>query len=90
MIALQNGKLPLSSQVTEVKINAQPHIVYVDNNMKKRKILIGIGVKTSDVSKKWVAKRIASALDSVLVPVGMGSVGELLFVHESMRRLGAV
>ncbi|KAI6986063.1 hypothetical protein KC359_g8924 [Hortaea werneckii] len=87
MKALQNGKLPMSSQVTETKINAQPHIVYVDNNMKKRKILIGIGVKPSDVSKKWVARRIVSALDSVLIPVGMSNVSQLLFGYESKRRM---
>lgn len=87
MNVLQSGRLSVSSQVTETKINAQPHIVYVDKNMKKRKILIGVGVKSSDVSKKWVATRIASAVDSVLVPVGMNSVPELLFAYESRRRM---
>lgn len=87
MVALQNGKLPLSSQVTEVKINAQPHIVYMDRNMKKRRILVGVGIKASDVNKQWVATRIASAINSVLVPVGMNSVSQLLFAYESRRRM---
>lgn len=87
MRALQNGTLPLSSQVAEVKVNGQPHITYVDKDMKKRSILIGIGVKPSDVSKMWVAKRIESAINSVLVPIGMGTVSQLLFVYESRRNM---
>ena len=54
MSSLQSGELPISAQVTEVKVNGQPHLSYVDGNMKKRKILIGIGLKPSDVNKKWV------------------------------------
>lgn len=87
MITLQSGRMPVSSQVSETKINAQPHIVYMDKNMKERKILIGVGIKISDVNKKWVASRIISAVDSVLVPVGMNSVSELLFAYESRRRI---
>ena len=90
MKTLQQGKLPVKSQVTEVKINGQPHIVYVDKNMQKRRILIGIGVKVSEVNKKWVAKRIASAIDSVIVPIGMGNVSQLLFIYESRRRMGVM
>jgi hypothetical protein len=45
--SLQFGKLPMS----EVKVKCQPHIVYVDTNMKKQTILVGIVIKTSDVSK---------------------------------------
>jgi len=90
MTALQNGKLLLSSQVTKIKINAQPQFVYVDKNMRLRKILIGVGIKPLDISKHWVAMRIASALDSVLVPVGMNSVPQLLFAHELRRRMMSV
>lgn len=90
MRVLQSGKLPVSAQVAEVKINVQPHIVYVDNYMKKRSILIGIGVKASDVNKKWVAKRIASAIDSVIAAVGLGTVSQLLFIYESKRNAKVV
>ena len=85
MRKLQDGLLPLSSQVTEVKVGGQPHIVYRDANMRERRVLIGIGVKVSDVNKKWVAARIASAMNSVLVPVGMNNVSELLFAYETRR-----
>jgi hypothetical protein len=37
------------------------------------------------VSKKWIARRIASAIESVLEPVGMGTVSQLLFVYEARR-----
>lgn len=87
MIALQSNKLPVSCQVTETKINAQPHIVYMDKNMKKKKILVGIGIRTSEVNKQWVATRIASAMNSVLVPIGMNTVSQLLFAYESRRRM---
>lgn len=88
MITLQSGRMPASSQVSETKINGQPHIVYMDKNMKERKILIGVGIKASDVNRKWVASRVTSAVDSVLVPVGMNSVSELLFAYESRRMIG--
>lgn len=87
MLALQNGKLSARSQMTEVKINGQPHYCYVDSNMKKRKILIGIGISPSDVNKRWVAKRIESAINSVLVPMNMYNFSQLLFCYESMRIL---
>jgi hypothetical protein len=38
--------MPFSTQVAEVKINGQLHIVYVDTDIMKRRILINIGVKT--------------------------------------------
>lgn len=87
MKAIQFDKLPMSSQTAEVKVNGQPHLMYVDNNMKQRKILIGIGVVPTDVNKKWVAKRVASAVNSVLIPIGMNNVSELMFVYESRRRM---
>lgn len=87
MIAIQNGKLPPKSQVTETKINGQPHYVYMDRNMKPQKILIGIGIEPGDVNKRWVAQRVASAINSVLVTVGMNNVSELLFAYETKRRM---
>ena len=85
MIALQNNKLPVKSQMTEVKINGQPNYRYVDTNMKKRNVLIDIGIEPTDVSKRWVARRIESAINSVLAPMNMSNFSQLIFAYESRR-----
>lgn len=48
MIPLQSGLLPTSSQLTETWINAQPHMKYVHEDMKKRKILVGHEATAAD------------------------------------------
>ena len=85
MTALQNGKLSLKSQVIEVKINGQPCIGYMNSSMIPRRILMGFGIKASDVSKKWVASRIAGAINSVLVPMNMNNFSQLLVAYESRK-----
>jgi DNA polymerase elongation subunit (family B) len=89
MHGIQAGKIPPKSQVTETKISGQPHYVYRDVNWKQKKILIGVGIEPRDINKKWVAQRVASAINSVLTTVGMNSVSELMFGYET-RRLSKV
>lgn len=60
--------------MTEIKINSQPNIVYIDANMRRKKILVRIGIKAVEVNRRWVTSRTASAMDSVLVPVGINNV----------------
>ena len=90
MIALQDNKIPTRAQVTEVKINGQPNYKYVDTSMKKRNVLIDMGIKPTDVSKRWVAKRIASAVDSVLVPMNLSNFSQLIFAYESRRIVSGI
>jgi len=90
MVALQDNKIPTKAQVTEVKINGQPNYKYVDTSMKKRNVLIDMGIKPTDVSKRWVAKRIASAVDSVLVPMNLSNFSQLIFAYESRRIVSGI
>ena len=69
--------------MTETKINARPHMRYVHEDMKKRKILLGSGDKPS---KRWVVHRITNVVNSVLVLGGMNNVSQLLFAYELRRR----
>jgi hypothetical protein len=43
-VALWKRKLPINLQVTDVKIGGQPHIMYMNKNMKIRRIIRGVGI----------------------------------------------
>lgn len=86
LIKLQSGKLPMKSQVIEVKIDCQPHIAYKRTDGTMHSVLIDLADEVRDVDKRWVAGRIRSAVDGILNAVGMVNVSEMLFSYESRRR----
>ena len=49
--------------------------------------MIGIGLEPKDIDNKWVPRRVMTALDSILVTVGMKNVSELLFTYEMRRKM---
>jgi DNA polymerase elongation subunit (family B) len=81
--AIKNNKLPASLQVIEKRINGQPHYVYIDSNGKEQAILVDIGIKVMDVSKKWVTDRVKMAINRVLKCLDMNTFEELMFAYKT-------
>ncbi|KAI1167043.1 hypothetical protein F5B18DRAFT_519261 [Nemania serpens] len=86
MHSIKDGAVPKKSLVVEKRINCQPHYVYVDTTGRTVSILIDIGEQITDVSKEWVIRRVRSALDGLLVNMGMNNASELIFAYNSMMR----
>lgn len=87
--ALKNNKLPLKSQVIEKKINNQPHFVYVDGNEKPATIQTDLGIKVTNVSKKWVVRRIKISIDRVFEAADLNSFSEFMFACQTRTLLSA-
>lgn len=87
--ALWNDKIPVSSQVIEKKINNQPHFVYIDKNEKPVEIQTDLGIKVTNVSKRWVVRRIKIAIDRVLEVADLNSFSEFMFACRTRKMLNA-
>ncbi|EMC97270.1 hypothetical protein BAUCODRAFT_147393 [Baudoinia panamericana UAMH 10762] len=87
LTALQNDKLPADIQVTETKINCQPHYKYKVTNGERVSVLVDTGLNSVDVDKGWVVKRIAGAVKTILEAVEMGSVRSLIFSYNMATKM---
>ena len=83
---LQRNLVPAEMQVAEKRINCQPHYVYTKTNGQKASILVDIGVKVEDVSKKWIMERIAGSIKTVLQAAGMPGVPALIFSYNMVMK----
>lgn len=74
-------------QVTEVRVNCQPHYKYKDeHNRYTRTILVDTGFGSVNVDKEWVKARVIGSVATILDAVEMGSVNGLIFSYNSMVR----
>lgn len=86
--ALWNDRLSAKMQVIEKKINNQPHFVYVDTNEKVRQIQTDLGIGITNVSKRWVVRRIEIAIERLLEVAELNSFWEFMFACQTRRMLG--
>jgi DNA polymerase elongation subunit (family B) len=86
LMALQNNKLPAEMQVTETKINCQPHYKYKATNGERVSVLVDTGLDAVDVHKGWVLERITGAVKTILEAADMGTVRGLIFSYNMIMK----
>jgi len=86
LTALQNNKLPAHMQVTETKINCQPHYKYKATNGERVSVLVDTGLDSVDVHKGWVVERITGAVKTILEAADMGTVRGLVFSYNAIMK----
>lgn len=82
--AINNGKIPVTMQMFETKINCQPHYKYKSANGGYVSVLVDSGEKVTNVDKKWVLERVNGAVATILEAAEMGSFQSLLFSYNMM------
>ncbi|KAL9122241.1 MAG: hypothetical protein Q9187_001193 [Circinaria calcarea] len=87
MRMIEDNKLPVHMQVTETKVNCQPHYKYKSIDGGYTSTLVDAGVSVSGVDKKWVLERITGAISTILEAANMGSVAGLIFSYNEMIKL---
>ncbi|KAK5162688.1 uncharacterized protein LTR77_011241 [Saxophila tyrrhenica] len=88
--ALQNDDLPAHTQVTETKINCQPHYKYRATNGERVSVLVDTGLNSVEVHKGWVMERITGAVKTILEAADMGTVRGLMFSYNAIVKQKAV
>jgi DNA polymerase elongation subunit (family B) len=85
-VALERNLLPVEMQVAEKRINCQPHYAYTKTNGEKDTALVDMGLRASDVSKKWIMERITGSIKTILEASGMPGVPALIFSYNMIMR----
>lgn len=84
--AIEKGLIPMGMQVAEKKVNCQPHYAYTKTSGEKTTVLVDMGAKITDVSKKWVMERVSGSIKTILEAADMPSVQSLIFAYNMIAR----
>ena len=85
-VALERNLVPVEMQVAEKRINCQPHYAYTKTNGEKDTALVDMGLRASDVSKKWIMERITGSVKTILEASGMPGVPAMIFSYNMIMR----
>lgn len=79
--SIEKGKIKAVDQVSQVKINCQPHYVYKSTNGSWTSVLVDEAGSMDDVSPEWVRTRVSSSITNILHAAGLPSIEGMMFSY---------